>query len=289
MPESAILRPCFLQRAGAPLVLGHRGASATHPENTLLAFRQAMADGADGVELDVMRCGSGELVVVHDDDLGRVIGQKPGTGPWIRSSTLAELRSHDVGSGERVPLLSEVMEELGPHALINIELKSPDVKTFGEHARLVRNDGLAEAAAELLARMPRPPGTTLLSSFDPMQLWRFDRAVKLQRPQVESELPLGFLFHRKQPLPLRAGWPSRVLPVAAVHPDAALVDALSMRRWRKKGYFVHVWTVDDAREIAALCALGVDAIITNAPAATRALVDRLAPSKPPSGDVLASS
>lgn len=280
-------RRSFLQKNGAPLVLGHRGASATHPENTLLAFRQAMTDGADGVELDVMRCSTGELVVVHDDDLGRVIGQKEGTGPWIRTSSLGELRNHQVGAGERVPLLSEVIEELGPHALINVELKSPDVKTFGEHARLVRNDGLAEAAAELLGRMQRPVGTTLISSFDPMQLWRFDRAAKLQRPLLE--LPLGFLFHRKQPLPLRAGWPSRVLPVAAVHPDAALVDAISMRRWRRKGYAVHVWTVDDAREIAALCALGVDAIITNRPGATRALVDRLAPSVPPSGDALASS
>lgn len=283
----------FLEKGAGPIVLGHRGASATHPENTLLAFRQAMAQQADGVELDVMRCGSGELVVVHDDDLGRVIGQKPGTGPLIRTTPLAELRSHDVGAGERVPLLSEVFEELGPDALINIELKSPDVKTFGEHARLVRNDGLAEAAAELLKRMPRPVETTLLSSFDPMQLWRFDRAMQGDGQRY----PLGYLFHRKQPLPLRAGWPSRVLPVAAVHPDAALIDAVSMRRWHRKGYFVHVWTVDDAREIAALCALGVDAIITNAPGATRALVERstaraktaTASSESPSGDAIASS
>src|SRR5512138_1115210 len=59
---------------GRPLVLGHRGASADAPENTLAAFRLAMAQGADGVELDVWRCATGEVVVVHDEDLTRVAG-----------------------------------------------------------------------------------------------------------------------------------------------------------------------------------------------------------------------
>ena len=54
----------FLRRGAQPLVLGHRGASADYPENTVLAFREAMRAGADGVELDVMRCASGEVVVL---------------------------------------------------------------------------------------------------------------------------------------------------------------------------------------------------------------------------------
>src|SRR5690242_9583382 len=57
---------------GRTLVLGHRGASAEAPENTLAAFRLALAQGADGVELDVWRCASGEVVVAHDEDLVRV-------------------------------------------------------------------------------------------------------------------------------------------------------------------------------------------------------------------------
>ena len=244
-------------------MLGHRGASATHPENTLRAFREAMRDGADGVELDVMRCATGELVVVHDDDLGRVIGQKPGSGLQIRAASFAELRSHDVGEGERVPLLEEVFEELGPRALINIELKSRDVRTAPEHARLLRDDGLAAAVAELLHRVKRPAETTLVSSFDPLQLRRFAQ----KRP---PGIPLGFLFHRQQARPLREAWIERMLPVVALHPDAGLVDAAAMRSWRRRGHAVHVWTVDDPREVAALCTLGVDAIITNRPGAVRA-------------------
>ena len=61
-----------------PLVVGHRGASASELENTLAAFRRARADGADGVELDVQRARTGEVVVFHDDNLARLAG-RPGT------------------------------------------------------------------------------------------------------------------------------------------------------------------------------------------------------------------
>lgn len=258
--------PRFLERLSRPLVLGHRGASAHYPENTLLAFRQAMLAGADGVELDVMLCASGEPVVVHDDDLGRVTGGTEGSGIDVRSATLADLKRYDVGRGERVPTLSEVMETLGDDALINIELKSRDVKTAGDYAGLVHNDGLAAVVAQTLRRSRRPRGHTLVSSFDPFQLWRFARCAADLRPDV----PLGYLFHRQQARPLREAWLSRTMPLAAVHPDAALIDAAAMRRWQRQGYAVHTWTVDDLTEIAALAALGVGAIITNQPEAVRA-------------------
>jgi len=78
---------------GRPLVMGHRGASAKAPENTLSAFELAMEEGADGVELDVWRCGTGEPVVAHDDDLGRV----GGSPLVVRRAPLAALRAVDVG------------------------------------------------------------------------------------------------------------------------------------------------------------------------------------------------
>src|SRR6476646_11792945 len=61
--------------AELPLIIAHRGASAIETENTVGAFARARADGADGVELDVMTCGTGELVVFHDDDLTRLAGR----------------------------------------------------------------------------------------------------------------------------------------------------------------------------------------------------------------------
>src|SRR5512147_2630414 len=108
---------------GRPLILAHRGASAEAPENTLAAFRLAMAQGADGVELDVHRCASGEVVVIHDEDARRTAG-----APLrVAEAPLQALRALDAGGwkgeqfrGERIPLLAEVLEAL-PGALVNVE------------------------------------------------------------------------------------------------------------------------------------------------------------------------
>lgn len=271
--------PGFLARGSRPLVLGHRGDSAHHPENTLLALQEALRAGADGVELDVMRCASGEVVVVHDDDLARVAHKAPGSEQLVRRSTLAELRRFDIGCGERVPTLDEVCEELGPYALINVELKSPEPRGRSEHLQLLRDDGLADAVVQVLRRAGRlapggrktgdGPETTLISSFDPFQLQRFLRCT--------DALPVAFLFHHRQGVVMRNLWRVHAHRLRAVHPEAALIDAVALRAWRAAGLAVHTWTVDDPHEVAALVALGVDAIITNRPGAVAAQVAAGAP------------
>jgi glycerophosphoryl diester phosphodiesterase len=267
--------PSFLSPGSRPILLGHRGDSLLCPENTILALCEALRAGADGVELDVMRCASGEVVVVHDDDLARVAEKAPGSERPVRKSSLAELRRFDVGSGERVPTLAEVCEALGPHALINVELKSPEVVKPWDHLQFLLDDGLAGAVVDVLRRAGRLPArrtgdraeTTLISSFDPFQLRRFFACTDV--------LPLGFLFHRHQGALMRNLWQLPGLTLRAVHPQAALIDAVAVRRWRAAGLAVHTWTVDDPREMAALCALGVDAIITNRPARAREQLDAI--------------
>ncbi len=260
--------PSFLTRGSRPLILGHRGASAHFPENTLLALRESLRAGADGVELDVMRCASGEVVVVHDDDLLRVANKVSGSELMVRLSTLGELRRFDLGRGEFIPTLAEVCEELGPHALINVELKSPEPRRRREHLNLLQDDGLAQAVVQVLEKVGRRPDrgartsdtreTTLVSSFDPLQLRRFWACTQA--------LPMGYLFHRDQGAVMRNVWRTQLPMLRAVHPQASLIDAVAMRAWRAAGLLVNTWTVDDPHEVAALCALGIDAIITNTPA-----------------------
>src|SRR5438874_1738897 len=72
--RAAVTLPVWA-RSTTPLVIGHRGASSREPENSVAAFRRAAVDGADGVELDVLCCGTGEVVVFHDDDLLRLGGR----------------------------------------------------------------------------------------------------------------------------------------------------------------------------------------------------------------------
>src|SRR5438445_13092163 len=102
--------PAHFNRTGRPLLWAHRGASADAPENTLAAFSLALAQGADGVELDAQRCASGEVVVVHDESLTRTtgLGTLVTDAPYSvirtldgRALTAAPFRRH------RIPLLLE--------------------------------------------------------------------------------------------------------------------------------------------------------------------------------------
>ncbi|SDK18958.1 glycerophosphodiester phosphodiesterase [Natronorubrum texcoconense] len=104
-------------------LIAHRGFAATSPENTIAAIRSA-AEYADAVEFDVRRCGSGELVVIHDDTIDRVTGS---TGT-VADTTLEELKAHTVlGSGERVPTLEEMLEALPPNVEVNLEMKATGI------------------------------------------------------------------------------------------------------------------------------------------------------------------
>jgi glycerophosphoryl diester phosphodiesterase len=238
-------------RQTTPLVIAHRGASAERPENTLAAFARARELGADGVELDVMRCGSGEVVVFHDDDLARV-ARRP---ERVREAPLELLREVDLGGGERIPTLEEVLAQLAPDQLVNIELKAPERHGIGYLSSL-RDEGLAHAVAGLIARHGLGE-RALVSSFDPMLLGRFRRAA----PSVAT----GLLFESRSSRPLREAWAAPLLRPSALHPDAKLVSPRAVAGWRRAGAAVNVWTVDDPREVAYLSAIGVDGIITNRP------------------------
>jgi glycerophosphoryl diester phosphodiesterase len=235
-------------------VLGHRGASAEAPENTLAAFRLAIDQGADGVELDVRRCATGEVVVFHDEDARRIAG-----APLrIRDTPLAALRALDAGAhkgerfrGERVPLLAEVLEAL-PGAVVNVELKSDGL-----------DRRLAAAAARVIAAA-RAADRVIVSSFD----FRLLAAFRAAAPA----LPLGLLFDAAHPWRLRTAVAVRLLGPAAVHPDRRLVTPARVERWRARGLAVNVWTVDEPEEVERLARLGVSAIISNTPGRAREVV-----------------
>lgn len=238
-------------------MLGHRGASAEAPENTMAAFRLALEQGADGIELDVWRCGTGEVVVHHDGDTGRTGGE----ALRLTSASLGALRRLDVGAwrgerfrGERIPLLAEVLEELRG-AAVNVELKStgwPDLGLARAVAALLRGTGAAERC--------------LVSSFDPVLLAAF----RVAAPAV----PVGLLFGADQRWRAREALGTRLLRPRAVHPEATLVTPSRADAWAGRGLAVNVWTVDRPDEVARLCGLGVAAIISNRPAVAREAVRR---------------
>jgi glycerophosphoryl diester phosphodiesterase len=233
---------------GRTLVLGHRGASADAPENTLAAFRLAAEQGADGVELDVWRCATGEVVVFHDEDATRIAG----VPLRIRDASWSALRALDVGAhrgdrfrGERIPRLEEVLEAL-PRASVNVELKSRG-----------RDLRLAAAAAKVL-RAPGARDRVVVSSFD----YRLLLAFRLAAP----ELPVAVLFEARDPGPAWGGLAARLLRASAVHPERSVVTPERARRGSARGLAFRAWTVDDPAEARRLAALGAAAVITNVPA-----------------------
>lgn len=221
-----------------PLIIGHRGASASAPENTLAAFGQAAEQGAQGVELDARLAADGNVVVMHDRTVSRTTG---GSGA-VAGLTTAELRSLDAGLGQPVPTLDDVFQTFGPALLYNVELKD-----WG-----LRGQGLAIAVADRIAAY-HLENQVVVSSFNPL-------AVRRARRHLSRTTMTAVIWDRRP----RWLWH---LPAEteADHPHYSLVDEAYMAWALEQGYRVHVWTVDEPGDARRLARLGVHALITNKP------------------------
>lgn len=240
-------------------ILGHRGASADFPENTLEAFLGAAEQGADGVELDVMVCGSGELVVCHDERLERLAGL-----PWdVATTPWRKLKRVDVGSRlgfapARIPRLADVFDALPDRLVVNVELKCDTVDDRGLSVavgRYLTDAGLAHRV--------------FVSSFNPLCLVRLARAF--------PSLRRGFLIDPDKAWAPQAWFWAPVTASTSVHPPAEACTAERVNRWHAHGWEVAAWTVDDQLEARRLKALGVDWLITNRPGALRRELVAVAP------------
>ncbi len=229
------------RRQGLPgdfTIFAHRGASGYEPENTLRAFRRALAMGARWLELDVFAIED-ELVVIHDETLERTTS---GSG-FVMEKSLAYLRSLDAGGGEKIPLLREVIALLGKDAGVNIELKGP--------ATAVPVAALITAAID---RSEVAPGQFLVSAFDHEALMTF----RSLQPRIRIA-------------PLVRGVPRDYARFAAEMGAAAVHAALPAATERfiadahRRGLKFHVFTVNTRAELEKFIGRGVDGIFTDYP------------------------
>lgn len=246
-----------------PILLGHRGVrpvSVRHgdvehpdprgplpPENTIEAFDRARREGADGIELDVRRCATGEVVVMHDPDLSRMTGDHDHR--QVADVTWPDLSTIQIGSGCVAPLLSEVLAwARGTGLRVNIELKHDDPDHLG----------LAREVAKIVDRQPDPASWLIASSFHP-------RLLLLLRAMFPA-IPTAWLIHEGQ-AKNRPWWWARVTPFDAVHAESSIVPAtLAACRDAK---MVAAWTVNDPTTARELANAGCDVLITDTPAALR--------------------
>jgi glycerophosphoryl diester phosphodiesterase len=220
------------------LIIGHRGASAYAPENTLAAFELAAEQRADGVELDVQLSGDGRLVIIHDFDVSRTTN---GQGK-VAELTVAELQAFDAGAGQKIPTLDELFELMGPRLLYNIE-----IKYFGW-----RDKGVETAVADRITAY-HLENHVLVSSFNPL-------AVRRARRQLPHSVPVALI--RDSGLLKYGYW---LADGEADHPHYSMVSEDYMAWAKKRGYQTNVWTVDDPVEAQRLARLGVNGLITNKP------------------------
>lgn len=220
------------------LIYAHRGASGRLPENTLAAFAGAIADGADGVELDLHASADGVPVVVHDRDLARTT---TGAG-HVDAHPLADLRRLDAGAGERIPTLAEALALLAGRLRLDLEIKQP---------------GIERTVLELLRGYPA--AQWVVSSFD----WDVLRIVRALDPDADlwplAEDVDGTLVAAARELGARA---------VALH-HAAFTDAAA-DRLRSAGLAVMAWTVNNGTEARRVRDLGALALCTDRPAEIRA-------------------
>ncbi|MSO87443.1 MAG: glycerophosphodiester phosphodiesterase [Acidimicrobiia bacterium] len=223
------------------LVIAHRGASTDFPENTLLAFEGAVAQGADGVELDVRRTRDGALVVSHDDTLA--------DGRVLVDTDMADLP-------EWLPGFTSALRTCRPLTVVNTEIKNgPDDKDFDVSEQLA-----AAVVAELTARGELDDGRHLISSF---HLPTVDRVHALA-PQLATAWLVTLVED-----------PGALIDMAArrghvaIHPYHVFVSKTFVAQAHAAGLAVNTWTCDEPDRIKWLADLGVDAVVTNVPAIAR--------------------
>ena len=235
-----------------PLVLNiaHRGASGTSPENTLAAFRAAIAAGAAMCELDVQVTLDHALVVIHDETVDRTTD---GQGA-VKEMTLAELKRLDAGvrfsatapRGEPIPTLDEVFAVTAGKCALNIELKSGEV----------------EKEVVFLMRKWKALETSMISSFD------WGRLARMREHEVAVRI--GVLAEKNVPRMLDA---AARLSAYAINPRFDLVTRELCDMAHARALKVLVWTVDAPELMRLLIGWGVDGIMTNYPARLREVLN----------------
>jgi glycerophosphoryl diester phosphodiesterase len=247
----------------ATLLAAHRGGSLLWPENSLLAFRNALALGADFIEFDVHLSRDGEVMVIHDPTLDRTTN---GQGA-VRERTVAELKALRLKdragavTGETVPTLDEVTavaSQSGRRMLLEIKVD----------AGRARYPGLEEKVLAVLDRH-RMVGSTVVMAFEPAT-WKRMR-------ELRPDLAVCALYSARMlgRTTLAAELETlRVAGVGFVGLEHTVVDAAALAQARHAGIQVGAWTVNDAAAMKRLIEAGVGVLITDQPDVAKTLLGR---------------
>lgn len=227
--------------------IAHRGASGEYPENTGLAFAKAIEARADMIELDCQLSRDGHVVVFHDERLMRTAGARGA----VKHKTLEQLKKLDIGrwrkkifAGERILTLEEALDVIAGNIDLCLEIKTHPNSPAGIELKVL----FILSRYDYLDR-------TVISSFDYACLARVR--------ELAPDATLGVIYgSSKAREPLSA---AKDLAAASIHVARELASREFLRAAWDEGLDVHVWTVNEVRDMEAFAALGVQGLISDYP------------------------
>lgn len=225
-----------------PIVIGHRGAAAHAPENTLHSFQIALKMGADMIELDVHETNDGELVCMHDYDVGRTTNR---TG-LIGEMTLSQIKELDIEDSHKVPTLREVLEFSKGKIAVNIEIKVLDIEM--KIAQLINEFSMLDEI--------------IVSSFFHETLSK----IKSINPKIKTAVLLNQQIENPVDYSLELG-------VDGINPLFYTVEPEMIELAHKKQLVIYPWTVNFEDSMVELFTAGVDGVITDYPDIARSVID----------------
>ncbi|MFW6264466.1 MAG: glycerophosphodiester phosphodiesterase, partial [Bacillota bacterium] len=240
-----------------PLIIGHRGAMGTAPENTAISFEKALNSGADGVEFDIHMSKDGELVVIHDERIDRVTENAQG---FIKDYTLKELKEFDIGKkfsaeflGEKILTLEETLNIVQDSKIINIEIKNGPIFY----------PGIEEKTIEVIKKY-NIIDKVIISSFNHYTI----KKLKL----VEDRIECGILYMAG----LYQPWEyAKNIGAEAIHPYIYSIMPELINECQEMGIKINVFGVNEELSLSNFIQLGVDGIITDYPEKARAILENI--------------
>ena len=234
------------------LIVAHRGISSLYPENTLIAFKEAMKLGVDMIELDVHQTRDGKLVVIHDDSLDRTTNGKG----KVNQITLKEIKKHSAGKWfskkfekEKIPLLGEVFEMV----------KNKKIKLLIE----IKQVGVEKSLLNLIKRY---------KIFDNVICGSFYLESIVRIRKLSPAIPTAFItdslnLERMKKTLLREG-----INIVAI--NFSNLSSSLLKSYHASGFVVDAWTIDDRGDMKKNLDMGLEMITTNYPQRLKKLLKR---------------
>ena len=223
------------------LRIGHRGSKGYVAENTLESINHAILLGVDGIEIDVFKCLSGELVLSHENNLKRLTGKSG----QLEKLTLGELKKFLVVGKYKIPTLTDVLQTVETPLFVNIELKG--LNTAQATSKIITN--LSKSTSWRLENF-------IISSFNWNELEQFR--------SIDKNTPVGVLLSNSMSINEAIEFGKKI-NAQAIHPNFKLLNEKTVKKIKNNGFKIYTWTVNSKDDINYMKKLKVDGIISDFP------------------------